>query len=136
MNQPTKEQIREFWELLLNWEYRYYEPIYGSSVPKSGWYLGDVFKCNELPPIDLNNLFRHAVTKFKTPYISFESEGNKLYCYGKYNEGEYPCGCPSEVHLEASVEINDMSYDKACALALFWAIYQVRKGEVNDKADR
>jgi len=94
----TEEQIKEFWEYFgFNYERGRY----------SGWWRLDNETFAELPPIDLNNLFKWAVPKLGLPsYIKFTNLGNS---WG------------------ASI-VNKLSpdiYDQDPAHALFWAIYKV-----------
>lgn len=53
---------------LLGWEYRYYEPVYGGSTPRTGWYCNGKFVQESLPSADLNNLFEYAVPKLQESY--------------------------------------------------------------------
>ena len=97
---PTEEQIKELWE----W---------------CGWQLEANIDGFVLPPIDLNNLFRYAVPKFCSCELSIE-EG----IFAVVRVGDPHLGVAS--HL---IEIKDGRVDTAFALALFWAIYKVIKGE-------
>ena len=114
MTELTPEQIEEFWEC-----YGFYrgEDITGTEV----WKYPDRKERVLLPPIDLNSLFRWAVPKL------MNQDGYQLHLITELGEPEYFC---CKVHLEhdpewmecvADVEDNDP------ALALFWALWQVKE---------
>ena len=120
--QPTQEQIKEFWERCG------FEDVFESETGSCYWKAPNGDAGVDLPPLNLDNLFKYAVANKKNTYMSFEREGNRLFCYGKWEDGyDKECGCPRYIHLESDVDIGDMEYQEACALALFRAIYKVIK---------
>ncbi len=104
MEQPTQEQIKEFWE---GW---------GLAEQTTGsWYVDEVggeYVCCELPPIDLNNLFRYA----------FTAAVRKLTDDHNYAESYAITTIMQSWMLEAGDNIPD-------ALALFWVLDKIRKEE-------
>ena len=119
MEQPTKAQIKEFWERY-GFEWRKSIQLRTELTSKGiapilsqeGWYFGDEFFKNDfmLPPIDLNNLFKYAVPKLKAPdYLKFRIRKEGYMC-------EVRC---------FGVQENAYYYEDP-ALALFWAIWGVK----------
>ena len=112
MKQPTKEQIKEFWEwcgwkpiqdredgrlYIVLWEYNGGE---------------DFTKDHHLPPIDLNNLFKYAVPKLFELGLWY-----KLFS----DDGYHFCVIYKEFTKEDVAASIVGTEDPA--LALFWAIY-------------
>ena len=62
MDEPTKEQIKEFWEKL-GFKYVFGKTIRTGEFTEQNYYWESPTgtKYPELPPIDLNNLFKWAV---------------------------------------------------------------------------
>lgn len=69
MKEPTKEQIRKFWEWI-GWEFSPDGLYYRVNSNASGW--GYV---SQLPPTDLNNIFRYAVPKLLNWELSKSPSG-------------------------------------------------------------
>ena len=120
MNQPTDEQIKEFWEWC-GWEIRIEEVRDASGWvchPISSWFNGVE---TALPDLDLNNLFKYVVPKLQdkgyiTELTAYEQSGFNVMVFGLFDEG-------IDGERKALVEIEDDDP----ALALFWAIYKVIK---------
>lgn len=93
--EPTSEQEREFWE---RYGFTYF-------LTPSGWVwvYPDGLQNINLPPIDLNNLFKYPV-----PVLIKEDWVKAWKILGDWIE---------EV----------ASYDSDPALALFWAVWQVKE---------
>ena len=68
---PTDEQIKKFWERCGFWQYTIWHGFMGLTSHKE-WIdpKGDIYGDN-LPPIDLNNLFKYAVPKLKRDGYGF-----------------------------------------------------------------
>jgi len=95
MKRPTSEQIKEFWKWC-----GFKKVKHGKW---QGWEWPDLGATSELPPIDLDNLFEHAV-----PKLDSFSLGERRYILLKW--------------------IEDVVSNKSDpALALFWAIWEVIK---------
>jgi len=110
MNNPTQEQIKEFWEMC---------GFYQSTLLGSrDWCTPEGEICSHInleypPPIDLNNLFRYAVPKL---------DGGITVQFDKFEDTGW------FAHLENQIMTTE---DKDPALALFWALRQVRKEAVS-----
>jgi len=105
--EPTQEQIKEFWEWCGLTEFQ--NPILGDesiSAKPSVPYI-------EPPNIDLNNLFKYAVPNTIT--MSLERT------YGAHGDPFYIAKVGTEIRVTNSDP----------ALALFWALWQVKE-ESND----
>jgi len=111
IKEPTDEQIKEFWEWCGFW---YNEKEMGSTWVGGKWHhRTHYYDWRELPPIDLNNLFKYAV-----PF---------LLASDRYSIRIYTHKANNEVTIIAHYH-GDVSYQKGnpdLALALFWAIYEV-----------
>lgn len=107
MEKPTDEQVKKFWEWC-GW--RDYYPLGG----RNGWSepITNIYSLH-LPPIDLNNLFKYAVPKFtmKYPLITFNT-----------NDEDYSC-CSINC---CEKNCKNFSGWGTPALALFWAIWEVK----------
>ncbi len=122
--QPTKEQIKEFWE-------RYGFRLFNDDDHKivrqySAWWIGkwclplgkgkyEYFK-DGLPPIDLNNLFKYAVPKLIDNY------GGILLVLPQRDIKSWECKILNTPRDEAT-----FGYGEDPALALFRALYSVLK---------
>lgn len=105
--QPTREQIRKFWEWC---GFKWHDV---PKVPGTSYWTkpNGKFHGFEPPRIDLNNLFKYAVPKLT--YFQLESDSSNgtieaIACYGKKEEH--------------SNNVNP-------ALALFWVIWEVINNE-------
>ena len=109
MNNPTDEQIKEFWEWC-GLEYRQ-EPrtVCGYPSQEYRWCFGSR-KLERYPVLDLNNLFEYAVPKLHA------------WTIGSCPDGDV---CAVAVLSEG---IRGECCTKTPALALFWAIWEVIKG--------
>jgi len=114
MSEPTKAEEKWFWGQC---GFKKAEPSYKWGIDDSGWgWLfpsGNRFK--ELPPIDLNNLFKYAVPFLDERY----DEVQWLLVFTK--------GIGWEVSIYAEEWIGEAK-DKDLALALFGAIYKALGG--------
>ncbi len=115
---PTKEQIREFWEQC-GLRYECYDspasPNMGGAWVDANGKFANFDEPSEMPPIDLNNLFKYAVPKLPSNMPVMFS-----YFMGEA-EAIFPAYFPDEEDLMSeplSVKDSDP------ALALFWAIYK------------
>ena len=129
--QPTQEQIKEFWEWCgFRWEGE-------DEVGKGFWLSPDGYaycypnnhltSTELLPFIDLNNLFKYAVPRLQdrghqVELLAFEHKGFRATVYKECfsrrgSDGYDPC-------LEPITQQD--SEDPA--LALFWAIWEVKDG--------
>lgn len=138
--EPTEEQIKELWEwcgleVKLLWGYYDAETGYFKPNPtgektardiEQEWCFRDgeqqLTWCEELPPIDLNNLSLYAIPKLiKDITTELEIHFDYLPNPDKWNcmlgDGFYEFG-------ESKYNIKTASGDTP-ALALFWAIYSV-----------
>jgi len=112
--QPTKEQIRKFWESCgLRWG------IGG------GWFYGEVYcevYCGDEIPIDLPNLFKYALTIPKADlHINFHEIHH--WVNGKvFTE----CVIVEDNNEIGKAIVEGLLKDKA-ALALFWAIMEAKQ---------
>ncbi|KKN72645.1 hypothetical protein LCGC14_0408870 [marine sediment metagenome] len=98
MSKPTDEQVKEFWEkcgfkrdsIIEHWDY-----------PDGSPY-------SQLPPTDLNNLFKYAVPKVYE-YLCRKGDYYKMR------------------RIYKSIEYQDKLGEYNPALALFWALWEVMK---------
>ena len=114
MKEPTREQIKEFWEWC-GWKFKLgKQEEFGSSelsvwIPPNG-YDGVIYLCP--PDIDLNNLFKYAVPKLlrlrDVGFIKWDGFRDKNK-YTIFSNGK------------RFADTDDP------ALALFWALWQVRE---------
>ncbi len=136
MEQPTEAQVKEFWErcgwrhtkspndyIARNW---WTDPL--TNIPQS-----------LLPPIDLKNLFKYAVPKILGEYNiesynfkQFESDG-KCWYYAETNiwkkgSTKHNFEVLHDQHIAKNFQQGE-NLDETAALALFWAILEVSKGE-------
>jgi len=93
--EPTWEQIKEFWEKI--------------GLPYSGYGNAKREKAKNLPPIDLNNLFKYAV-----PKVIDNNDYFRLF----YDRSNQRWDCQAGLNLTSH---------KDPTLALFWAISEVLK---------
>ena len=101
---PTQEQIKEFWE-------HFVKDHQVCIVESSG---ATHF---ETLPIDLNNLFKYAVPKLY--------EQDYYYDLLQWNTGQHKAIINKKT-VEWAVTASD-AVAETPALALFWAIYEVKK---------
>jgi len=104
MKEPTREQLREFWE------WCGFELVAGVAVPY--WLYPDgrpITRSDDVPRLDLNNLFKWAVPKLTGCHLYAHREKG-IRMWTSYVNGET---------IEAT--------DDDPALALFWAIWEVIK---------
>ena len=99
---PTKEQIKEFWEWCGQKQY-----TFAPQFNRDG-YLGKPYT-TELPPIDLNNLFKYAVP------IICSSVKLELFSDGEWEA--QVCNKDNRVEYKS---------DNDPALALFWAVEAIK----------
>ena len=97
--EPTKEQIKWFWEQCGIGTDRYQDGVWLERIGE-GRYLAH--------PIDLNNLFKYAVPKDKALMLS---------------------RFPTRDFWTAKIGATIQARDKDPALVLFWAIYKALGGE-------
>ena len=107
MNEPTQEQIKEFWE----WCGLHYHGEAGELLVYAP--DGTVFNCGQ-PRIDLNNLFKYAVPKL-------DKMGNHLILRSHV----YSESLVDSPDYEAEIAGGIKSHSIDPALALFWAIWKV-----------
>ena len=112
--QPTQEQIREFWE---KFGFRFCQPVEGGAVdvlyPDGSLCLSP--SKIAIPPIDLNTLFKYAVPKL------FEQDVDlKLY-----SEDEY-WFCYILKRFTNKIIHYTIGYLDP-TLALFWALWQAKE---------
>ncbi len=120
MKPPTEAQRKEFWEWCgFKWrksiglrrvlDSRGLTPI----MSQEGWYYQDkYYGCHELPPIDLNNLFKYAVPKLGCmDVISLEQGLWSIHFHDTAESEQY------WVHQTRGCD--------NVALGLFWAIHSV-----------
>ncbi len=127
--QPTQEQIKEFWEWCgfeevwaANgswWQYESYKET------NHWWEDSSSRKYKELPPVDLNNLFKYAVPKALEDNSSFIDLQTRRYIAPTQEDlvTSYICEIWSD---NGQGSIVRQSQD--VALALFWAIWEVIHG--------
>ena len=135
MNKPTEEQIKELWEWCGLIHINNLEPPDVIQVsnsceamildrPVNGWYLPMGFEpdnpkrlvsVKDYPTIDLNNLFQWAVPKLGEDLeIELFIPSVNWFC---------------QIKKRTTIIATSNGYHKDPALALFWAIYKVIKGE-------
>ena len=119
MDKPTEEQIREFWE----WCGLLYE----------GYGNANRLKAKNLPPIDLNNLFKYAVPKLLEEYniesYSFKQCDNWYYSevnIWRKGSTKHSFEILHDEHIAKHFE-QGTDLDEITALALFWALWQVKE---------
>jgi len=114
---PTEEQIKRFWEWC---GFKFVENIehsqYFGDLDFSSWIYPDSgYRARDLPPLDLNNLFKYAVPKV---IKKMDTEGKVIFpilsLWGKWYD---------EIIALAGTSLTD-DYE-IITLALFWAIYKV-----------
>jgi hypothetical protein len=120
--QPTKEQIKKFWEWCgfkpITTAEKYPEISTNRPDDIVAWNYPDGNGDYHLPEIDLNNIFRYAVPKLLNGQCElYTSIGDKRgSCLARVWFGFYE-------HKEA--------YNNDPALALFWVIWQVIECQKN-----
>lgn len=102
MTEPTKEQIKEFWEWCGFTRLEYLDRL---------WYQRLEVSLPLALPIDLNNLFKYAVPKI-------------WVCDIKLEEGIF--WCVKVAHPELG---EGKANNEDFALALFWALWQVKENK-------
>lgn len=123
MDEPTKEQVREFWECcgfqqlpVGNKNYHF-----EATVKTMDWQSPDGTSLMPyLPRIDLNSLFKYAVPKLENPLIVLHLQEEAWLCQVYHAEEE---GKPYKVGVIG---------DKDLTLSLFWAIYSVLYWDTDD----
>ena len=113
---PSEKQIKEFWE------WCGFKPV--QSIAHNSWMYPNGGKGN-LPSIDLNSLFRYAVPKLY--------KDNYFYECIQWNAGQHKAIINKSTAKWAVTASDVISSDPA--LALFWAIFKVIKGEKDDRTD-
>ena len=107
---PTDEQVKEFWEGLgffkITANMLRKKPM--SEFEEMAWHNPDGSARHSLPPIDLNNLFRFAVTKLQNTMAKVEFDGFIQRWVNNF-WGLLPIQDP--------------------ALALFWVLYPIITGK-------
>ena len=122
MKEPTNKQIKEFWEWC-GWvnEITRTPPlnIFGGDDIYNWTRPDKVIHYKELPPVDLNNLFKYAVPKLRKKGCLFTHEFRLeptrftgLFVVAIWRSGEEWMVCKT---------------DEDPALALFWALWEVMK---------
>ena len=123
MNQPTAKQIQWLWEQCG------FKQVsrFGGSLSQATeylWLYPEDKHYKDLPPIDLNNLFKYAVPKLlggdRYLFITFDVTSN--------DAGWVACEI-STLKGEKLTRVKWEAFDKDPALALFWAIYKALGGE-------
>ena len=111
IKEPTDEQIKEFWEWCGFW---YNEKEMGSTWVGGKWHhRTHYYDWRELPPIDLNNLFKYAVPKALDKLETrFDTLTNTV----------------RGLEMLFAKWIQNMSRGYSVEDALFWAIYEVIHG--------
>lgn len=117
--QPTKEQVRKFWEKC---GFKPQPNAWGDTY----WLYPDKLRTTALPPIDLNNLFKYAVPKM----INFHSMGHPFTVslisgWGEWS-GDYGCEITNPTNWKEGCHSSrySLAFNQDPALALFWACYQ------------
>jgi hypothetical protein len=100
--QPSEQELCEFW----GW--------CGFRHQCEDWYEEPNGEISQLPPIDLNNLFKYAVPKLHDCIVSFDTTD------------EYNCNLYT-VHKGYTDNQRVRNIDPA--VALFWAIWEIIKNE-------
>jgi hypothetical protein len=120
--EPTKEQIQEFWELCgFKFSPKTEEVRFGSPQPMYStdnyWIYPDGKYHHALPLINLNNLFKYAVPRLtKQSLWCTLSAISQAPGYSAFIESNEGLAKPNSVNTDP-------------ALALFWAIWEVLRGE-------
>ena len=112
MNEPTEEQIKEFWERC-GFTKRISDGGHGYIYGLEYWsYPGSLSSITEPLPIDLNNLFKWAVPKLDYAKVVTNDapSGDRFYNGKAMSEGRWGACTEDDP-----------------ALALFWAIWKVIK---------
>jgi len=147
VEKPTQEQIREFWEWC-GFERARFEPTV-KGVSKYQYEVGywvypdnitdKMIWSQELPSIDLNNLFKYAVLRlhrFGLLDCSYNREIEMFNDSGELNSPE-KISYRWRLLLETRILEPIDGYGETPALALFWAIYKVMKGgEIREEKPR
>lgn len=107
MPEPTQEQIKEFWEWC---GFAYDEKDRGSTWVGGKWKYGTGYSWTELPPIDLNTLFRWATPKV-IPLL--KGSDHEFFGWKRLLDNWLPY----------------LVLGEDPALALFWVLWQVKEGE-------
>ncbi len=109
--EPTQEQIQAFWEwcgfIHGSWQGWFELKDYG------GKYIGD-----DLPTIDLNNMFKYAVPKLQ--------DMGKPVCIWCYEHKGFKASIQTTDYVMRPVSESEAEDP---ALALFWAIWEVTHGK-------
>jgi len=118
MNNPTDEQVKEFWEWC---GFKHDVPfpelakrkdiLNPERFTKEQWYIPGAY-CGSVPDIDLNNLFKYAVPKLLG------------YCLFKQGKNHVAMAIP----FKGDSGICDNG--ETPTLALFWAIWEIIKGGI------
>lgn len=121
--QPTQEQIREFWEWCgFKWENAPAILLGGERItewkgqPTGHWLNQEGKEIDRLPPIDPNNLFEYAVPKL----------GN-YEMYRGLEPGRAVYGRSVARVWEIDSTHSEIAYADTPALALFWAIWKLKE---------
>jgi hypothetical protein len=125
--QPTQEEIKKFWE----WCGFHNDGITGTHGADNGveyfkpfWYSLTEELYMELPPINLNKLFKYAVSKLERE----NRYHNIVFGFDRT--------CPEikTVQVIFGNNVIGAGESKDPALALFWAIYEIiKEGEKNNE---
>lgn len=128
MSEPTKEQIKEFWEKL---GFKPKPNVYGST----SWKYPDGLRIDVLPLIDLNNLFLYAVPKLietrQRTWSDSSPQSVKVavhlcWCTATpHEESHWRCAIIEPSQTQWKEEALSWAKHKDPALALFWAIWEV-----------
>ncbi len=130
-NEPTQEQVKEFWE------WCGCQVILSAATARFTWHI--IFpdniwnKLDNLSEIlDLNNLFKYAVSKllkdgYNIEYYNFQP--NEYLAYAEVNvwrkgATKHEFEVLHDEHIVKNFQQGD-SLDNVTALALFWAIYSM-----------
>jgi len=125
-NQPTQEQIKEFWEWcgFSQQNYgkkksggKYHNEVWETEVDDIRWISPGNFDCGfYLPSVDINNIFKYASPKLTNIKLS------------KTDTNEYFVAVVTEYN---PLEKESKAFNRDPALALFWAIWKVIHNERN-----
>ena len=116
MTEPTKEQIKEFWE------WCGFKDTFEGDTGAYYWKAPNGDAGVDLPPIDLNNLFKYAVPMAIGDYKYTLAMTTDVE-YGS-RENTYTFGLSSDP-LVIDAEVTD----RDPALALFWTLWEVMKND-------
>ena len=119
---PDKKQQKTFLEWC-GFKYVFGETLRTGEFTEQNYYWNAPTgrRCKELPPIDLNNLFKYAIPKLEEKDIAWELHSTR---YGwtlaklMWNEKAFW----KFTNLKVSIKV-----DKDPSLALFWVIWEVAK---------